>query len=221
MNHDAPNLVRRFRDFPLVTAALAIVACAVWSFPPAPALLQYDRDASGASWLCRLFTCHATHWTGNHLGWDVAAFLVLGATCEQASRSRFAACLLLSAFLIPFSLYVLQPGLLLYRGLSGIDSALFVLLAVSLLRDRSFNLGTSGWFAVAVALAAFVAKGVFECATGRNVFVSAAGFVPVPLAHLVGAVAGAVVGWVGPRRRAVPKRGSESELGTLTQTVRP
>ena len=83
-----------------------------------------------------------------------------------------------------------------YRGLSGIDSALFALLTVVMWNDgcRSQRPGRQ---AIAMGcLIAFLLKLAFELMTGRNVFVNAVdtGTVSVPLAHVVGALCGLVIG---------------------------
>jgi rhomboid family GlyGly-CTERM serine protease len=141
----------------------------------------------------RLFTCHLTHWSPEHLAWDLGVFVVLGTICERMSRPRFIVCLISAAVVIVLSIAVLQPGL--YRGLSGIDSALLAWLAVSLLRRDH---GWPRWFAAAL-LAAFLAKSGCELTMGRSLFVDshAGGFVPAPVAHLAGAAVGAVSG-MGP-----------------------
>ena len=109
---------------------------------------------------------------------------------------------------------VFLPEMQTYRGLSGIDSAAFALLAVLILRD---NVRTRRWYWAVFACAGFLAFGakiVFELATGGMAFVdgSAAGMVPVPLAHLIGAGAGVLAGFVplGLRRTSeLPPRSAE------------
>lgn len=195
-----PNLLARV---PVLTAVFALSTGVLYAFPPAPPALQYDLDAPPASQLYRPLTCHLTHWSANHLGWSALAFAVLGAACERRGRGRFAACVLGSALAVPVALRLLQPAVATYRGLSGIDSGLFVLLATLLLRERiaSRTRGRRGWaVAIVAVLAAFVGKVAFEFATGSAVFAdnAAGGFVPVPLAHLAGAAAGLLAGlpWV-------------------------
>jgi len=113
-------------------------------------------------------------------------------------------CVAASAVAIPLAVWVFLPEMQTYRGLSGIDSAAFALLAVLIFRD---NVRTRRWYWAVFACAGFLAFGakiVFELTTGGMAFVdgSAAGMVPVPLAHLIGAGAGVVAGFVPivPRR---------------------
>gem|GEM_PF-6556031 len=132
--------------------------------------------------LYRFLTCHFTHWTYEQLAWDALVFLVLGMACERRNRAAFHATLLASAIVIPIAVLLFAPNVTAYRGLSGIDSALFaLLLTLELRRSRM----------VALCAVAFAAKIVFEMTTGSTVFVSdlGAGVVAVPIAHLAGALA--------------------------------
>jgi hypothetical protein len=83
-----------------------------------------------------------------------------------------------------------------YRGLSGIDSALFALLAVRVGRQ---SLSEKDWLKLSIAgiiAGGFAAKVGFEFVTGATLFVdsTAAGMTPVPLAHVVGGLVGIVCG---------------------------
>jgi rhomboid family GlyGly-CTERM serine protease len=177
---------------PLLTLLLSATALAVWWIPGATTHLQYDRTALASGQLWRMFTCHWTHVSTDHLLWDVGAFALLGSLYECRSRTRLLACIGLSAALIPAAIWFLLPQMQIYRGLSGIDSALFTLLAVDVLRSENRPGGRlEVQAAVSVVLALFVAKMMVETLLSRTVFVrSTADMVPVPLAHLVGAVAG-------------------------------
>ena len=157
--------------------------------PGALSWLAFDLGAAGEPW--RAVTGHLVHISFDHLAWDLGAFLVLGLLCEHAWRTRYLICLAASAVAIPAALCLLQPQLSSYCGLSGIDSALFGLLAVRSLQ-RGISLREGGITSVAaVLLAAFVAKLVFEHTAGATVFVDSANAVPVPLAHAAGVLIGA------------------------------
>jgi rhomboid family GlyGly-CTERM serine protease len=182
--------------FPRITLSLALAAAAL-SLPhaaPLAALLDYERLPLLGGRFYNLFTCHLTHWSLDHMLWDVAVFAVLGLICELRMRDRFLGCLLIAAVAIPLAIHVFQPDLQTYRGLSGIDSALFALLATSLLQDKIREHNWTAAASIATLCLAFIAKIIIEYATGATLFVNApsSGFVPVPLAHLVGACAGVV-----------------------------
>lgn len=174
---------------PWLTLTVAVAAFAIHLLPGVADWLQYDRAAIGQGELWRLLTAHLAHFGGNHLVWDTAAFLTLGAAAERESRKQCATALGLSAVLIAPVLWLWQPGFQTYRGLSGLDSALFGLLAGSLLARGDRVPVVAGM----LALFGFAAKCLFELATAQTVFASGAGYSPVPLAHLVGLAAGVTV----------------------------
>ncbi len=202
------------RCLPGISLLLGGLAACLFFIPAAADILQYDPAAISGGEIWRVVTGHWTHWSLDHLFWDALAFVVLGALCELSDRRAFLTCLAFSAAFIPLSIGVLMPEVDAYRGLSGIDSALFVLAAVILLRE---NRGARrwGWVAgVGVVLCGFAAKIVFEYATGQTIFVdsTAADMVPIPLAHVIGGIVGAGVGvlsaWAETRQSvSVPDKG--------------
>lgn len=200
------------RRLPGVALLLTVAAFAVYAAPPLSPWLQFSRPAIADGQWWRLFTCHWTHWSLDHLMWDALVFVVLGILCERISRARMVVCLVVSAAAIPSVVWWLNPGLENYRGLSGLDSALFTLLLVALARSA---IAERRWCGVAISmvmLAMFGGKVIYETVTGATIFADhvAGGFEPVPLAHAVGAVAGLVCGLVSPptRRAAGQERRS-------------
>jgi len=148
-----------------------------------------------------VFTGHFAHWSNEHLAWDLPVFFVLAWLCESAGRRRFAAALVGSSLLIPSGLWTLLPDLNTYRGLSGLDTALFTLLAASALRGSCREQHSIWHFPIAALLACLVGKTVFELLTHDALFVgnSIAGFKTVPLAQIQGAAVGSAIGIVWPR----------------------
>ncbi len=183
------------RRLPCASLLLSAAAVLVFVLPSATTWLQYDRLAIAAGEIWRLVSSHWTHVSGDHLFWDVLTFLVLGTLCERMSRLRFCACVLGSAVLIPVALWITMPQLEMYRGLSGIDSALYVLLAVTLLKDEVHGRRWAWVIALSGVLFAFIGKVGYEIATGGTIFVDsgASHMILVPLAHCVGAVVGMIV----------------------------
>jgi hypothetical protein len=133
--------------------------------------------------------------------------------------------LLVSAVAVPVALWLVQPGLPSYRGLSGLASGCFTLVAVRIALARADVghglLGAAArggrwdrwdrWRAAAAwgLLGLFAAKTTFELVLGQAVFAdgASAGFVPVPLAHAVAGAVGLVVGRLEVQvRAAVPAR---------------
>lgn len=166
-----------------------------------PKLFELRGPSTSGIEVWRLVTGHWTHWSASHLAWNLASFLVLAVACEldrACGRRRLLATIACAALDIPAALWLALPGMSRYRGLSGIASALFTLLAVSLLRDGMANGHRTRTLVGAGALIAFGSKIIFELATGNLLFVQpTAGelpFVPIPLAHAVGGLCGLVIG---------------------------
>ena len=156
--------------------------------------LQWQRNAgSGVRWL----TSHLCHWSWNHLVWDVFAFGLLSLLSLRVAPSRYVFSLLAAAMLIPLEIRINQPMLDSYRGLSGIDCALFGLVAAALWQQPSKN-GRGGAARMLAGLGGcgFLAKTLYELTTGGTLFVEAGPepFVPVISAHLVGFFTGLGVG---------------------------
>lgn len=174
--------------------------------------LSLRRDAlwDGAVWL--VFTGHFTHWNTQHLVWDLLVFIALGLLCEAVSRKAFWWTLFGGGWAISVAFLACEPQLGSYRGLSGLDSALFALWLVIFWQYPS-----SGWrWRQLLLTLAFFGKLIFEFITQTSVFISGPdpGFIPVPLAHFVGALWGGLVGFflIGSRRQ-MQHRGAEKRSG--------
>jgi len=173
---------------PLLVAAVAISASL---FPSFGALLELRPEAALTQpW--RLVTCHLAHWSERHLLWDLLVFLALAPLLPPR---RLLLLLPAAALLISAGVLLVHPQLAAYRGLSGLDSALFAASALDLARrppplDRTLG---------ALALALFLGKTGFELASGGALF-AAGPFVPLPLAHLLGLAAALGVSFFSARR---------------------
>jgi rhomboid family GlyGly-CTERM serine protease len=184
----------------LAIVGMALVATAS---PLAAEAWQYDREAILNGEWGRFLSGHLTHWNFDHFFWDATTFLVLGVACLWRSVGRTTAALLGTAGAISASLLIFQPEMATYRGLSGLDSALFTML-IAMVWKESRREGRWGLSIAAVAAGgAFLAKALYETATGATLFVdsSAAGFVPLASAHLIGGAVGAIVGLLPNRTR--------------------
>lgn len=172
----------------------------------AESLLQYDRAAVGGGQVWRIVTGHLAHWSLDHLVWCTMALGVVGAVCEGLCRRGYLATVAAAALAIPFAIRVLEPGMLYYRGLSGIASAAFVFGAVMVMRTTFQRGEWRGFFPAAAAGAAYCGKMFYEFITGQTLFVDSQGlFTPAALAHVAGGVAGVLMaclfrpGQSGPR----------------------
>lgn len=177
---------------PLAIVALAILA---HTYPQLTAAWELDRTAVAAGEWTRLITGHLTHWNADHLLWDAATFFALGVVCLGRRPLLTLACLFLSSFAISATFLTVHPDLPTYRGLSGLDTALFTFLAMSIYQDARAA-GDRALGAVAKwALAGLAAKTAYEVITGDTLFVdsAAAGFVPLATVHAAGAAVGLLV----------------------------
>lgn len=187
------------KRLPYVTITLAMCALLIhlagWD-----QAMQWSRQhgggfVGGLVHLLSVFTSHFTHWNTTHLFWNGLTFVVLGAMIEQHSRTALWTCVTLCAVTIITAVQWWSPELATYRGLSGIDSALFVLTACLMIFNAKNRFAM--WLP-ALAMAAFAGKSFYEWRTGQLLFVAPEGFLPCPLAHVVGGVTGLAVaiGWL-------------------------
>jgi rhomboid family GlyGly-CTERM serine protease len=187
-----------------ITIGLSVVAVVLHLAGSLSTTLQY-ASGDGCGW--QLLSCHLTHWNFDQLFWDVAAFFALGVVCERADRRSFVLALVGSAVAIPLITTICYPQISTYRGLSGIDSALFTLLACQLaawgMTSEDRGLLVAGMLAWLI----FLVKTGFETITQGTLFVApSSDFVSLPIAHLAGAVAGTLAWLI-----AAPSRGDRSK----------
>jgi len=194
---------------PLITGIVSTLALTAFSIAGLGDQLAFDRTTIVAGEFWRLLTGHLTHWNGDHLTWDLLMFAVLGAMIERRSRWSLIAIVLAAAGSISAAVWLAQPQITQYRGLSGVDSALFTYVVAMLLTDArrsKQSLATAGILAV---VAGFVGKLVWELSTGTTLFVdsAAANFTPLPLAHVVGGAVGLLT-WFAARWTSIRARTS-------------
>lgn len=203
------------------TVLVTIFALLIFLVPGLCHLLEVDWSKVAEGELWRLITGHLTHYDSGHLFWDLSMFAGLGLCCERRSVPQTAACIAGSMGLISVLLPWISPEIGSYRGLSGVDSGLFVLLLMQLAVD---GMTRREWMWIALpslGLAAFLGKISYEHLTGATLFVdsAAAGFVPLPAAHLLGAAIGLVAGcmpWFLPGDSS-----SQGDVPRLWQTDAP
>lgn len=165
-------------------------------------LLEFDRIAILHGEVWRLITGHFVHWSAAHLAWDVLAFFALGAivmglvmgrqpeglsytrcrTTSQVVRrlALLVAVVIATALIVSLFLLIFCPEVGKYRGLSAIDSALWMW-AVFIIGERRVGLALT-------LLSLFFAKLMIESA-GAALF-AGGGITVMPVVHLVGAIAG-------------------------------
>ena len=196
------------RKYPFTTL-VSITALLAYALPPLAAGLQLDLALACEGQWWRFWTGHITHYDGNHLFWDLVMFVVLGAACENRHPRRFATALALMMAGVSAAITVFPDEIVAYRGLSGVDTGLFVWFAADQIRQSIAvrdRLVAAIWIVPCVGL---IAKLIWESMSGQMLFVDSASFRPLVESHLAGAVIGALSSVISigpeparPRRRA-------------------
>src|SRR5690606_1684428 len=86
----------------------------------------------------QVWLAHFTHWSPNHLLWDILTFTFLTALVESSDRRLLIRLLLWVPPAIIIATWM-GGSHVAYRGLSGLDSALYTALLVSLYREKRVN----------------------------------------------------------------------------------
>ena len=180
------QLLRDRRATAMLTA-LTLLAYVVPAVAPA---IEDDRANTSQIW--RLLTCHLAHFDSVHLFWSGSMLVALAALLEPLGRGRLLVCVLCSALAIPLAVLWWAPDVTTYRGLSGIDSALFAMALVGFLREAMAERRPGLVILFLATGIGFLAKLAFEMTTGGAVFADSPNFRPVPLAHAVGTFVGTI-----------------------------
>jgi rhomboid family GlyGly-CTERM serine protease len=185
---------------PFVTFFVCALAISFQLLPDLGGQMGFDRSAINLGEYWRLVTGHLAHWNADHMAWDVFMFALLGTMIERRNRLGLVATLLSSVAAISAAVWFGHAGVQQYRGLSGIDSALFTFGMLNSYDEARRAKQSNACRALTAMAMAFVGKILWELATGSTLFVdsSAAGFTPLPLVHAVGGCVG-VLTWCGTK----------------------
>lgn len=137
----------------------------------------------------QLWTGHCLHYTFEHFAWDALMFVVFAALLWREEGWRMFGWLALGAPLISIVVFRLDSHLMEYRGLSALDSMLFIRYCLgSIVNTKSWD----RWFFGVLPFVALSAKIGYELCSGSALFVSdlGEGVVPLPSAHLAGMAIG-------------------------------
>lgn len=177
-----------------VTLAIGGLTLAVAFWPSVAELWQFNRAAIEGGEFWRLATCHVTHWNLEHFQWDWLMFLMLAAACEWRDRARMVGVTVGAATAVSIVVWAWFPEIETYRGLSGMDTALFTMLAIDVMYAAALQRNRPLLLAVGGLLLGFAAKTAYEAISGQTYFVDqeAAGFVPLVWDHVAAGVVGGV-----------------------------
>ena len=186
-----------------ITTLLAVITLVIHSHAEWIDRFQFDAKLVARGEIWRIWTGHLTHVGWNHLVWDLLMFVVLGVACERRFQQRYLPGLLAMMAAVSGAVTCLCSDVSVYRGLSGLDTGLFVWLATTAIRDawkESDRVAASLW---AVPMLGLFGKLGYEYVTGEILFVDASDFKPLVESHLAGAVAGFALGfWHSHHRRS-------------------
>ncbi|MFM7057249.1 MAG: rhombosortase [Planctomycetota bacterium] len=194
-----------------VTSLIAGFALLLQMFPELQPAAEFRFADLCVTGIWRLATSHLLHWSWDHFFWDTIVLIVAGAFCEVRWPRRFQRVLLTAILIIPVAVMISVPHLLCYRGLSGLDSALFALAASSVLIEEVRAGRKQAALAAAVVVAAQFLKIGLESAAEHTLFVQDAPFIPVPLSHLCGAVIGSLGAACGVRGQGLKVASTDTE----------
>jgi rhomboid family GlyGly-CTERM serine protease len=170
---------------PVLTAALCL---ALWLAGDATRDWgRYDRSGLEAGQAWRLLTGHLVHLGWGHLWPNLLALLLIGGLVEEFLKPlEWLAVVIVAALGIDAGLYILDPGVPWYVGLSGVLHGVVACGALMMLQSGHFRLG-------AVLALGVAAKLSFEQISGPVPFTQASvGGAVIVAAHLYGAVSGAL-----------------------------
>ncbi len=175
------------RRLPFLTFGVVAMAALTFASPTMNDAAVFDREQIFAGQFWRLFTCHWAHHSTTHLLWNIGVVMVAGGFFEQNSRRGWLLCFALSCVVIGPGLFVLESGLAVYAGLSGLASAFVMALVLWKLRVRA-QPAWIWWTLVLLVLA----KTAFDVFSSGPFFVSfeQSAIRNVPMAHALGMVAG-------------------------------
>lgn len=185
-------------------------------------LLDLSRSEFSNGHLYQLFTAHFTHWSFDHFLYDTLTFVGLGYLCLKLQIKEIARVLLISTLLISFGFLALHPELIAYRGLSGVDSALFSLALITCIRQAYQDRNTARLKLMGFFTVGFILKTIYELTTGTAFFVADPNttFTPLASAHLIGAMVGLVYGLIAESdaHPAMLKSHSKTEIQVQPET---
>jgi rhomboid family GlyGly-CTERM serine protease len=192
--------VRLLRSWATLLVAAAALAC--FFLPRLADALLYRRAAITAGQFWRLWTGHLVHFGWRHLAADLAVFLAVGLWLESFAPRTTRWFLALAPAAISALLFVADPSLTFYGGLSGVAVGLLVLLALVQLRR---DVAAQRWLWPAVLALVAVKVGIEAVSNTPLVAGFGPGIKVSTLAHL-GGIAGALLAWPWARREAAAER---------------
>ena len=188
-----PGRLFAFIEKSWLTLVLIVVCLGLLGSDSLSSLVAWQRTSPVG---IQAWSAHFSHWSGGHLFWDLLMFGALAMALEAICRRLLVRLLLIAPPFITATVFLMENHAI-YRGLSGLDCALYAALVVIAVRSKWIGSGPA-----ILALGLFAGKCVFEILNGHPLFVSdlPQGITSVPWAHLSGAAVGGIIAWIHPWR---------------------
>jgi len=189
-----------------ITIVLSVIVLLTGASPTIADWLEFDHQRVGDGQWWRIWTGHLAHYHWDHLFWDLLMFVVLGAIVERTYRRPFGVALLCMMTGVTTAVALTCDGMQVYRGLSGLDTGLFVWLVVDQCRKRWIEgdrVAATLWLSALIGLNG---KLLFEAFSGETLFVNSSSFTPLVESHLAGAGLGLLLALLLPhisRQRSI------------------
>jgi rhomboid family GlyGly-CTERM serine protease len=157
-------------------------------------LLIYDRGAIASGQLWRLATGHLVHFSAGHAFWNIGVLILAGWALKVRKRRGFGVLMTSAAVTSGAALFLIQPSIVRYGGLSALATAAVVYLCLDGMRR-----GNSARWIWAALLCLTAMKIPVEAAAGHSLFADAGqtGFEVVPLVHLAGGITAGLLWAIG------------------------
>ncbi|MBF0446719.1 MAG: rhombosortase [Magnetococcales bacterium] len=182
------NTARPEPNLPWLTSLIVLLCSGLYFlFGPANAQLVYDRERITQGDFYTLISGHFIHSDPSHLFWNLAGLLIIGSLLEQKhhfSAWQYMGLLLAAILTIDLYLWLQEPSLIRYCGLSGLLNAqLALLLGLSWKQERH-------WTLVVITLAILLKIGLEWHL--KTALLTQTSWVTTPSAHGVGLLTGGV-----------------------------
>jgi hypothetical protein len=177
--------------FPIIPVFVSIL---LFYIPSLADTLQFNRKEMFSYKIYLFLTCHFTHWNVRHMVIDTFIFFALSYLCiffsfkSKYSIVQYIIYLLIPSILISTAVLIFNPEIKFYRGLSGIDWALYFILMAQLYFAAHWLWKTGA----IIMFFLFSLMMIHQIVSKHSIFVPdmGEGIVTVPSAHIAGALSG-------------------------------
>lgn len=147
---------------PWTVLGVACLALLIQLFPAWRGALVYDRPALAAGEIWRVWSGHWVHFGWPHFVVDTGLLLIVGAIAGHRHPRFMGWALVAMPAFISACLYLLEPTMIRYAGLSAVNLGLLLYVAIEGWREERRE-----WFWPAV-LVAYAAELTYECLRGGH-----------------------------------------------------